>query len=130
MEARLNQALAKRLVDAFQSKVEIADALKVSRQTIYDWLKGKYKIHEEHKENIRGLLKAANFLMENDVRPSKRILRRLTKLSFGPVNESSARILVDQLKKEEAEAAKLSARLAGRDKKADFSDAGIPMLQE
>jgi len=118
METHMQQALVKRTIEAFPNKKLIAEALKVSRQSIHLWLGGSYNMSQAHEESVLALLRAANILMDNGIRPSCHILRRMIKISPGLVNETSARRIVLILEREKEQA------------KANFAEAGVPMLRE
>lgn len=114
----------------------LSRVLGVSRQAIYDWQAGK-AVAAENAERLADLARAADVLIEANVEPSAQLLRRaissgkglLDLIGDGVSAEASALKLVDIIRNEVRQRERLRARLAGRSP-ADFSDAGIPMLNE
>jgi transcriptional regulator with XRE-family HTH domain len=114
----------------------LSRAFGVSRQAIYDWQAGK-AVAPENAERLADLARAADALVEANIEPSAQLFRRaissgkglLDLVREGASAETSARKLVDILRTEARQRERLQARLAGRGP-ADFSDAGIPMLDE
>jgi hypothetical protein len=108
----------------------------VSRQAIYDWQAGK-AVAPENAERLADLARAADVLAEANIEPSAQLLRRAISSGMGLLDlvregasaEEGARKLVDILRAEALQRERLRARLAGRGP-ADFSEAGIPMLDE
>jgi hypothetical protein len=114
----------------------LSRAFGVSRQAIYDWQAGK-PIALENAERLSDLARAADVLAEANVEPSAQLFRRaissgkglLDLVRDGTSAEAGARKLVDILRTEAGQRERLRARLAQRGP-ADFSDVGIPMLDE
>jgi hypothetical protein len=114
----------------------LSRAFGVSRQAIYDWQAGK-AVAPENAERLADLARAADALVEANIEPSAQLFRRVISSGKGLLDlvregvsaEASARKLVDILRTEAWQRERLQARLAGRGP-ADFSDAGIPMLDE
>ncbi len=88
-------------------------------------------------DRLTDLARAADVFIEANIHPSARLLRRAISSGKGLLDivqdggpaESSARKLVDILRSEARQRERLQARLATR-ASVDFSDAGIPMLDE
>ena len=114
----------------------LARALGVSRQAIYDWQAGK-PIAGENAERLADLARAADVFVEANIEASAQLFRRaissgkglLDLVQEGGSAETSARKLVEILRSEARQRERLKARLATR-ASVDFSDAGIPMLDE
>ena len=114
----------------------LAKAFGVSRQAIYDWQAGK-AVAPENAERLADLARAADILAEASIDPSPLLFRRaitsgkglLDLVRGGESAEAGARKLVDILRVEARQRERLRARLVGRGP-VDFSEAGIPMLDE
>ncbi len=118
------------------SVTSLAKILGVSRQAVYDWQSGK-PIADENAERLADLARAADVFVEANIEPSAQLFRRtilsgkglLDIVQDGSSAESTARKLVDILRSEARQRERLQVRLATRTS-VDYSDAGIPMLDE
>ena len=114
----------------------LSKAFGVSRQAIYDWQAGK-TVAPENAERLADLARAVDVLVEANIGPSAQLFRRPISSGKGLLDlmresasaEAGARKLVDIVHAEARQRERLRLRLAGR-RSADFSDVGIPMLDE
>jgi DNA-binding XRE family transcriptional regulator len=117
---------------------DLAQALGVSRQAIYDWQNGK-PITAENAARLTDLASAADVFSNEGITGSAQALRRPIvdgKTLFdiardGGSTEMAARTLVDRIRRELSQRERLAARLAGRRPAAgSVDDDGTPMLDE
>ena len=110
----------------------------VSRQAIYDWRSGK-AVSPENAARLSDMARATDVLIGACVELSPHLLRRtitsgknlLELVRDGASAESSALMLVSILRAEASQRERLLARMNGRRPyPIDFSEAGIPMLEE
>lgn len=121
------------------SVADLAKALGVSRQAIYDWQAGR-PIAAENATRIEDLTRAAEIFAREGLQATPQMMRRTISggknffdiLREGGSAESSARTLIEIVRRELNQRANLQARLAKRPHPApdEFEDAGIPMLDE
>jgi transcriptional regulator with XRE-family HTH domain len=117
---------------------DLAHALGVSRQAIYDWQSGK-PIAATNAARLADLARAADVFVANGLTASAQFLRRpissgkklLDIAREGGSAEDAVRILVRVVKREIIQRQMLEARLASRLRPAVPSDSyGTPMLDE
>jgi len=117
---------------------DLAWALGVSRQAIYDWQNGK-TVTAGNAARLADLALAADVFDAKDVTGSAQLLRRPiteNKTLFdiareGGSAETAARVLVARVGREVEQRARLAARLAGRKPaKGGSDDYGSPILDE
>lgn len=117
---------------------DLAHALRVSRQAIYDWQRGK-PISAENAIRLADLARAADLFAAEGMTASAQLLRRpITsgKSLFdiareGGSAEDAARKLIDLVRREVRQRQLLQERLANRKRTSTPSDSyGIPMLDE
>jgi transcriptional regulator with XRE-family HTH domain len=129
----------KRIRAVFKPSVsDLANLLRVSRQTIYNWMGGENPSLES-ADRLEDLAKAADLIEAHGVNTSTYLLRRkirdgktLIDIAMGGGSaHDAARSLVRILDQEAAERDLLKSRLDGRQyAKRDNSEFGIPMLDE
>ena len=115
---------------------DLSNALGVTRQAVYNWLNGKGMI-PENAAKLNDLAKAAEIFDKSHVRPNSHMLNRpvLDGRSFIqavrslPCSEMMARRVVEVMRRESQQRVLLAQRFARRPC-ADFSDAGVPHLDE
>lgn len=118
---------------------ELADAVGVSRQAIYDWLSGK-RVSQANAERLAELAYAADIVAAEGIGGSPWLVRRPVKEGkgfFSLVKEgvsatSAAHSLVKIVRTESRQRRMLKERLAGRrmSGRGAFEQIGIPMLDE
>ncbi len=116
------------------SVAELANALSVSRQSIYDWQAGKH-ISQENSGRVRELAIACAELSSAGIMPSSQLLRRkilagqnlLVLVANDNPGRETAQMLVSVLQSEQRQREALSSRL---DKAVDMTDFGRPHLHE
>lgn len=121
------------------SVADLAKALGVSRQAVYDWQAGR-PIAAENATRIEDIARAAEIFAREGLLTTPQIMRRTISggknffeiLRDGGSAESSARTLIEIVRRELNQRQKLQSRLAKRPRPAldEFADAGIPMLDE
>lgn len=102
---------------------DLAVALGVSRQTIYNWIKGE-PVADANAEKLRDLAAAADVLVEAGIPVSTALLKRkfasgktlFQLVQSGGSARDAATTLVDIYKREEVQRARLKAKFAGRKK--------------
>jgi len=117
---------------------DLAYALQVSRQAIYDWQRGK-PISTDNAARLADLARAADVLATEGLTASARLLRRPIgggKRLFdvareGGSAEEAAQKLADLVRHELRQRQALAERLANRKRPSASSDGyGVPMLDE
>ncbi|MDX8378929.1 MAG: hypothetical protein R8K48_02625 [Gallionella sp.] len=116
---------------------DLAAALGVSRQSIYNWNKGE-QVADENAENLRDLAKAADVLENEGVAINAALLKRkFTKgknlMQVAQTGESAhdaALLLVDILKRESVQREQMNARFANRVKTPATADFDIPSYND
>ena len=120
------------------SVTDLASALGVSRQAVYDWNQGK-PVAPANAARLAGLAKAADVLSREGLTTTGSVLRRpiiAGKSLFdivrdGGAAEDAARKLLEIVRREQQQREKLAARLVDRrDRVASIEDYGLPMLDE
>jgi transcriptional regulator with XRE-family HTH domain len=121
------------------SITDLAKALGVSRQAIYDWQDGR-PIAPENVARLQDIARAADLFAREGLEATAHVMRRpiTDGKSFfdivreGGYAEPTARVLIDIVRREMKQREQLKARLANRARPAhkDFRDAGAPMLDE
>lgn len=120
------------------SVTELANALGVSRQAVYDWNQGK-PVAPGNAARLADLAKAADVLSMEGLTTTGNVLRRpiiAGKSLFdivrdGGAAEGAARKLLQIVQREQQQRERLALRLAGRRRPAaSFEDYGSPMLDE
>ena len=117
---------------------DLALALGVSRQAVYDWQNGK-SITSENAARLEDLARAADVFAEEGLTASAQLLRRPVasgKTLFdiareGGSAEEAARILVHRVRRELQQRQLIAERLANRKRPAKSADDyGTPVLDE
>jgi transcriptional regulator with XRE-family HTH domain len=118
---------------------DLAKALGVSRQAVYDWQAGR-PIAAGNVARIEDVARAAEIFAREGLQATPQLMRRTIVggknffeiLREGGSAESSARTLIDIVRRELNQRQSLQARLAKRPRPArdEFQDAGTPMLDE
>ncbi len=120
------------------SITDLASALGVSRQAVYDWNQGK-PVAPANAARLADLAKAADVLSMEGLTTTGSVLRRpiiAGKSLFdivrdGGAAEDSARKLLQIVQREQQQRERLAVRLASRQRPAaSFEDYGSPMLDE
>ncbi len=120
------------------SVTDLASALGVSRQAVYDWNQGK-PVAPANAARLADLAKAADVLSIEGLTTTGSVLRRpiiAGKSLFDIVRdggsaENAARKLLQIVQREQQQRERLAVRLAGRRQPAaSFEDYGSPMLDE
>lgn len=118
--------------------LELASALGVSRQAVYDWQQGSQPVPQT-AERLAQLARVADVFAEEGLSVDAKTLRRkvasggtlLDAVSSGSDAESVARSLVGTLKREATQRERLETQLAGRKRvPANPSDYGAPILSD
>jgi len=121
------------------SITDLAKALGVSRQAVYDWQAGR-PIAAGNAARIEDMARAAQFFAREGLQATPHLMRRSIAqgknffeiIREGGSAETAARDLINiirgELKQREALAARLARR--GRPTREEFHDAGAPMLDE
>jgi hypothetical protein len=118
---------------------DLARALGVSRQAIYDWQAGR-PIAADNVTRIEDLARAADLFAREGLQATAQVMRRPIRdgknlfeiVRGGGSAEAAARTLMDMVRRELRQRERLKARLATRDRptRSDFGDLGAPMLDE
>ncbi len=116
---------------------ELALALDVSRQAIYDWQAGK-AITSENAARLIDLGRAADAFESHGLSASAQLLRRPVKFGKtlfeivreGGSGEAAAYDLIRRIKRESQQRQTLATRLAGRKRTETGEDYGAPMMDE
>ena len=120
------------------SVTELANALSVSRQAVYDWNQGK-PVAPVNAARLAALAKAADVLSIEGLTTTGNVLRRpiisgkslIDIVRDGGSAENAARKLVQIVQREQQQRERLEVRLASRPRPvASFEDYGSPMLDE
>ncbi len=121
------------------SVTDLARALGVSRQAIYDWQAGR-PVAAENVARIQDIARAANFFAREGLQATAHLVRRpiingkniLEIIRDGGSAEAAARTLIDIVRRELKQRENLKSRLANRVRptREDFRDLGAPMLDE
>ena len=119
------------------SVTDLAGALGVSRQAIYDWQSGK-AISSENARRLAGFARAADVLSTEGVAASPRLLQRkvqsgnslLDIARQGGSLEEAARVLASIIQREAKQRQVLAARLAGRRRPLDPDEDYGPAVSE
>src|SRR5262245_27096155 len=121
------------------SVTDLARALGVSRQAIYDWQAGR-PIAAENVARIEDIARAADFFAREGLQATAHLVRRpiingkniLEIIRDGGSAEAAARTLIDVVRRELTQRENLKSRLANRVRptREDFRDVGAPMLDE
>ena len=122
-----------RTLDVLSPSVsDLAASFDVSRQTIYNWLRGEQP-KNEHSSRLQDLAFAADIIAEAGIPVNGRLLKRrviegknlFELLREGGSAQNAARLLVHIVKQEASQREQLSARLAGRKPTARSADPGL-----
>jgi hypothetical protein len=121
------------------SVTDLAKALGVSRQAIYDWQAGR-PIAAENASRLLDIACAADLLAREGLQATAQVMRRpITNgknlfdiVRDGGSAEAAARTLIDIVRRELRQRESLKSRLAKRARptREDFRDLGTPMLDE
>jgi DNA-binding XRE family transcriptional regulator len=121
------------------SVTDLAKALGVSRQAIYDWQAGR-PIAAENASRLLDIARAADLLAREGLQATAQVMRRpITNgknlfdiVRDGGSAEAAARTLIDIVRRELRQRGSLKSRLAKRARptREDFRDLGTPMLDE
>ena len=119
------------------SVADLARALGVSRQAVYDWQAGR-PVTADHAARLADIGKAADVLAAEGVSASAQLLRRpiqsgQTLLDFvrnGGSVEQAANVLAGVVRREARQRQRLSARLASRPRRTGDGEHGAPVLDE
>ena len=116
---------------------DIARLAGVSRQTVYDWQADRFEISPEHVSYMRRLDHAADMFEEAGIGPMRHTRQRVIEngKSFLDIAKDgdpgrAAYVLVGILEKEAASRKRRRERLDERTAPVDWSECGIPMLDE
>jgi transcriptional regulator with XRE-family HTH domain len=118
---------------------DLASVLGVSRQAIYDWQAGK-AIAPENASRLSNLARAADVFAIGGLTVTSQVLRRPIKngknffdlVREGSSADSTARTLIEIIRRESGQREALRNRLAGRPRlgREAFEEIGTPMLDE
>jgi hypothetical protein len=118
---------------------DLARALGVSRQAIYDWQAGR-PIAATNVQRIEDLARAADLFAREGLHGTAQVMRRPISggknlfeiVRIGGSAEDSARMLIEIVRRELKQRESLKARFRTRSRptRDDFSDLGAPMLNE
>ena len=121
------------------SVTDLAKALGVSRQAIYDWQAGR-PVAAENAARIADIARAADLFAREGLQATAQLMRRPISngknlfeiIRDGGSAEAAARALVDIVRRELKQREVLKSRLAKRTRptREDFQDLGAPMLDE
>ena len=121
------------------SVTDLARALGVSRQAIYDWQAGR-PIAAENAARLQDIAHAADIFAREGLSATAQVMRRpITNgqnlfdiIRDGGSAETAARTLIDIVRRELRQRESLKSRLAkhARPTREDFRDLGAPMLDE
>jgi DNA-binding transcriptional regulator YiaG len=121
------------------SVTDLARALGVSRQAIYDWQAGR-PIAAENAARLQDIARAADLFAREGLQATAHVLRRpitagknlLDVVHDGGSAEAAARALIEIVRRELKQRESLKSRLAKRSRptREDFRDLGAPMLDE
>jgi transcriptional regulator with XRE-family HTH domain len=116
---------------------DLAVSLGVTRQSVYNWLNGD-PVAVENAAKLRDLAQAADYLVTEGVTISSSLLKRqisngMTLFQVVQAGESArdaASILVQILRREDAQRVRVSARLAGRRSTPATEDFDLPAAND
>lgn len=118
---------------------DLARAIGVSRQAIYDWQAGR-PIAEENVERLRAIARAADLFAREGLQSTANVMRRSIAngknffeiVRDGGSAEAAARTLIEIIRRELKQRDSLRSRLANRARPSrdDYRDLGAPMLDE
>lgn len=121
------------------SVTDLARALGVSRQAIYDWQAGR-PIAAENAARLQDIAYAADLFAREGLQATAHVMRRpiadgknlFDIVRDGGSAEAAARTLIDIVRRELKQRDNLKSRLATRARptREDFQDLGAPMLDE
>jgi len=121
------------------SVTDLARALGVSRQAIYDWQAGR-PIAAENVARLQDIARAADLFAREGLQATAHVMRRpiangknlFDLVRDGGSAETAARTLIDVVRRELRQRENLKSRLAKRARptREDFRDLGAPMLDE
>jgi hypothetical protein len=121
------------------SVTDLAKALSVSRQAIYDWQAGR-PIAAENAVRLQDMARAADLFAREGLQANPHVLRRsitngknlFDVVRDGGSAEASARMLIDIVRRELRQRESLRSRLEkrARPSREEFRDLGAPMLDE
>ena len=120
------------------SVTELATALGVSRQAVYDWTQGK-PVSLGNAARLADLARAADILSSENLTATANVLRRpitsgkslIDVVRDGGSAEDAARKLLEIIQHEQQQSYRLAVRLAGRRRQtASLEDYGSPLLDE
>ena len=121
------------------SVTDLARAMGVSRQAIYDWQAGR-PIAAENVTRLQDIARAADLFAREGLQATAHVMRRpITNgknlfdiVRDGGSAEAAARTLIDIVRRELRQRENLKSRLAKRTRptREDFRDLGAPMLDE
>jgi hypothetical protein len=121
------------------SVTDLATALGVSRQAIYDWQAGR-PIATENVARLQDIARAADLFAREGLQATAHVMRRpiadgknlFDLVRDGGSAEAAARTLIDVVRRELRQRENLKSRLAKRARptREDFRDLGAPMLDE
>jgi transcriptional regulator with XRE-family HTH domain len=121
------------------SVADLARALGVSRQAIYDWQTGR-PIAADNAARLQDIADAADLFAREGLHATAHVMRRpiSNRKNFfeiirdGGSAEAAARTLIDIVRRELKQRENLKSRLADRagPTREDFQDLGMPMLDE
>jgi transcriptional regulator with XRE-family HTH domain len=119
------------------SMAELARALGVSRQALYDWQAG-LSIASENAKKLKDLAGAADVFISHGLTANNQLLRReiggrsfFDRIKNGESAEESARHLIEIVRRENEQREKLGRRLKDRDSVTTSEvDIGLPHLSE
>ena len=116
---------------------DLAYAIGVSRQAVYDWQAGK-PVAADNAARLADIGRAADVLAAEGVSASAQLIRRpiqsgqtlLDIVRSGGSAEQVASVLAGVVRREAHQRDKLSAQIASRPRRADDVELGTPMLDE
>jgi transcriptional regulator with XRE-family HTH domain len=121
------------------SVTDLAKALGVSRQAVYDWWAGR-PIAAENAMRLQDMARAADLFAREGLQASPHVLRRsitngknlFDVVRDGGSAEAGARMLIDIVRRELRQRESLRSRLdmRARPTRKEFQDLGAPMLDE
>jgi len=121
------------------SVTDLARALGVSRQAIYDWQAGR-PIAAENVARLQDIARAADLFAREGLQATAHVMRRsiidgknfFEIIRDGGSAETAARMLIEITRRELKQRDNLRSRLANRARppREDFRDLGAPMLDE
>ena len=115
----------------------LADVFGVTRQTVYNWMKGE-RLKPEHFARLKDLAHATDLLAESGISLSGTLLKRKVingKNIFEIVRDGgsardTAQILIQIVQREQQQRELLSSRLAGRKNLSRSADSDFPAVND